>query len=762
MQKGADFTVIGKREPRVEGVLKATGQAMYAGDLVFPGMLYGRILRSPYPHARILNIDTGRAAGLRGVKAVITGKDTPGIRYGVRVDLPRSWDEYPLAMDKVRYIGDEVAAVAAISEDIAEEALDLIDVEYEELPAVFDPEKAMEPQAPRIHDYAENNICMERALNFGDVERAFKESYLIREETFTTQAVNHVCLETHAAVGLADSSGKITIWASTVGPWVLRYWLAHALGIRESMIRVIKPHVGGSFGSKAELFPLEFCVALLSKKTGKPVKIVHTREEEFATRKRHPARIHLKMGVEKDGTLKAVDCSYILDTGAYSGTGTIVLQLSSIAVSSGPYRIPNVSYRSRLVYTNNCTAGAMRGLGAVQTNFAMDSLLDCVAHDLGMDPMEIRLKNARQPGEVTGDQCRITSCGLTECIETTKEMSGWQRREEGLPPYEGTGMACGSYYSGVAWPFNASAAFVQVHQDGGVSLLTGASDAGQGSDTVLCQIVAEELGVRLEDIRITSADTELTPPDPGTYSSRVTFLAGNAVKRAAADARKQILELVAEKLEANPEDLEAKDRRIHVKGDPDRGMSFVDAVQYCLYSDNKTLILGRGFYTPPTFLGGGNLSPAYSFGSQVAKVIVDRETGRIRCVKAMDAHDCGRALNPMAVEGQLEGSVSGGEGQALYEDYHMDQGLMLNPSLLEYKIPTSLEVPEMEAVLVETVDPEGPFGAKEAGEGPQVSPVPAIANAIFNATGVRIKDLPITPHRLLEAMEKTAGKNGIQ
>lgn len=753
-----DFSVVGKRLPRVEGVIKATGEAKYTADLTFPGMLFGKILRSPYAHAKILNIDVSRAKKLSGVRAIITGKDTLGISYGVRQDLPETLDELPLAMDKVRFIGDEVAAVAAVDEDIAEEVLDLIEVEYEELPAVFDPEEAMEPGAPKIHDHADYNISMERFLNYGDVEKAFKESYHIREDTFTTQAVNHAPLETHGAVALVDHSGKITLWASTVGPWVLRYPLAKTLGVPESKVRVIKPHVGGSFGSKAELFPLEFCAALLAKKTGKPVKIVHTREEEFyCTRRRHPMRFNLKTGVKKDGTVLAVDCYYVIDNGAYNAVGPIVLQISHAMLSGGPYRILNVRNKGLLVYTNNPIGGAMRGLGAVQMRFAMDSQMDMIADDLGMDQVEFRLKNALKPGEITPNQFEITSCGLTECIEKAKESSGWKGAGRTFPPYHGIGIACSTYLTGAPWPFNASAAFIQLQADGGVSLLSGASDAGQGSDSVLCQIVAEELGVELEDIRITSGDTELTPPDPGTYSSRVTFLAGNAVKRAAADARRQLFEVVAEKLEANVEDLEARHRRIYVKGSPERGMTFAEAVQLSLYL-KKTPLLGRGFYTPPTFLGGTNLSPTYSFGANISEVKVDSGTGEIRFLKSTDAHDCGFAINPMAVEGQLEGSIAGGEGQALYEECIMEKGKMLNPSFLEYKIPTALEVPQTKTIIVETIDPEGPFGAKEAGEGVQVSPAPSIANAIFNATGVRIKDLPITPAKMLKGLEEKMGR----
>ena len=747
------FSQIGKRLPRIEGVVKATGEAKYTTDLSFPGMLIGKILRSPYAHARIGNIDTSRAQKVPGVRAIITGKDTLGISYGVRQDLPETLDELPLATDRVRYVGNEVAAIAADDEDIAEEALDLIDVEYEELPAVFDPVEAMEPGAPKIHNHAPNNISMEYFLDHGDVKKAFEESYHIREDEFTTQAVTHACLEPHGAVALVDHTGKVTLWSSTVGPWCVRFPLAKTLGLPESKVRVIKPYVGGSFGSKAELFPHEYCASLLAQKTAKPVKIIYTREEEFSfTRRRHPMRIKLKTGVKKDGTVLGVDCYYVIDNGAYNSVGPIVLQISHNMLSGGPYRIPNVRNKGLLVYTNNPIGGAMRGLGAVQMRYAMDSQMDMLAHDIGMDQVDFRRINGLEPGEITPNGFEITSCALNECIDKAEESSGWKEAIGTLSPYHGMGIACSTYISGAPWPFNASAAFIHLHADGGVTVLSGASDCGQGSDSTMCQIVAEELGVEFEDIRITSGDTELTPPDPGTYSSRVTLLAGNAVKRAAGDAKRQLLAVVGDKLEANVEDLEARHRRIYVKGSPERGMSVAEAVQLSLYL-NKTPILGRGFYAAPTVLGGTNLSAAYSFGATIAEVEVDSDTGKVRFLQSTDAHDCGRAINPMSVEGQIDGSVAGGEGQALYEECVMENGLMLNPSFLEYKIPTALEVPRSNAIIVEPVDHEGPYGAKEAGEGVQVSPAPAIANAVYKATGRRIKDLPITPDKVLKALE---------
>jgi 4-hydroxybenzoyl-CoA reductase alpha subunit len=760
-EKGmVEYSLIGKRLPKVDGVAQATGEAKYTGDIVLPRMLFGKILRSPYPHALILNIDTGKATKLFGVKAVMTGKDIKRIKVGIVPTHPETMDEYPLAVDKVRYIGDPIAAVAAIDEEIAEEALDLIKVEYEELPAVFNPEEAMKPGAPIIHEYAKQNIGFKIPMEFGDVEKGFRDSYYVREDRFTTQAVQHCQLEPHTAVSSFDSSGKLTIWDSTQTPWRLQKLLARTLEIPEDKVRVIKPYVGGGFGGKNELFASNFCSAFLSRKTKRPVKVEYSREEVFsATRQRHPTIIDLKTGVKKDGTLLASQCREIADGGAYHSSSPAMLGLAG-AMFIATYKIPNVKFNGYIVYTNKSIRGALRGHGAPQMRFAFDSQLDMIAEELGIDPVDIRLKNAFQPGDVAANKFEIGGYGMTECIKKAAE---WRNKKGSLPKNRGIGMSGTAFVCGAPWPFNVSGATVRVQENGAVTLITGASDIGQGSNSVLCQIAAEELGVGIEDIRITSADTELAPPDPGTFSSRVTTLAGNAVRLAAQDAKKQLFEVAAEKLEANINDLEAKNRQIYVKGSPEKGIRIADVVQGALHAEDAKLILGKGFYSPKIALadiqlmetGGGNLSSSYSAGCQIAEVEVDPDTGMVEVTDFFGAHDIGRALNPSAAEGQYEGGIQMGLGYALSEELVYNQrGLILNPSFLDYGLLTAMDMPKIEISLVETVDTKGPYGAKEAGEGSAIPTAAAIANAIYNAVGVRIKDLPITPEKILEALQQ--------
>lgn len=758
-----DYSVIGKSLPRVDAVVKATGDAKFTVDMVLPRTLYGKILRSPYPHARILNIDTSKAKSLGGVKAVITGKDTLGIKYGTIDVPPYPADKNPLVTDKVRYIGDEVAAVAAIDEDIAEEALDLIDVEYEELPPVFDPEEAMKPGAPKIHD--SGNICAKISWDFGDVEKGFKEADLIREDRFETGPIAHCAMEPHAALASFDSSGKLTVWSSTQTPYMRRSHLAKTLGMRESKIRVLYTHVGGGFGGKTVLCEPDFQAALLSRLTGCPVKIVYTREEVFTcTMQRHPMVLHLKTGVKKDGTLIATQCKNIADGGAYAATGPIVMYLAGAFLVT-VYRLANVSYEGYRVYTNKPIRGPQRGHGAVQPRFAFDSQLDMIAEELGMDPMEIRLKNAVRSGDITPNRFKVRGCGLTETIEKSSEMAGWKKKRGKMPGNRGIGMCCGTFVSGMLIPpHTSSAAFIKVHEDGGVTLMTGIPEIGQGSDTITSQIVADELGIALEDVQVVSGDTEITPPHAGSYSSRGTLWAGKAVKAAAFDAKQQLFKVVAQELEANPEDLEARDRRIYVKGSPEKGISFKDAVLASYMSKEGNPILGRGFYRPDIDLvnfetGEGNLSPDYSFGTQIAEVEVDKETGQVKLLKMIAAHDAGVVINPMAIEGQTEGSVSMGQGQVLYEDVIVEEGRVLNPSFLNYGLPTSMETADIKSIMVESGDLDDSFAPKEAGEGMQITTPAAIANAVYDAVGVRIKELPITPEKILKALaEKERGR----
>ncbi len=741
----------------IDSVTKATGQAKFTADLSLPGMLIGKLLRSPHPHARILNIDVSSAQKLTAVRAVVTGKDTAGKTYGSGAAF---CDEQALAVDKVRFVGDEVAAVAAVDEDSALEALSLIKVDYEPLPAVFDPEEAMKPGAPSIHQ-VENNVSLNCNFNYGQVDEAFSLSERVFEDEFNTQGVAHCPLETRAALASADSSGKVTIWTSTQGPNYVRRDLAITLDIPLGQVRVIKPFVGGGFGGKREMLALEFCAALLSKKTSRPVKIAYHREEEFsATRRRHPMTLYIRTGMKKDGTILAKDCRVVADGGAYNGRGPQIVA-AGVSWLNLVYRFQNCRYQGFHVYTNKEPASSMRGFGNTQVRFADDCQMEKIATELGIDPVELRLKNARQAGDVSPQGARVTSCGLSECLRQVAQHSQFKSKWGKLPRYRGIGAACAAYVSGSKqfFPHDSSSAFVQLIEDGTVCLLTGASDIGQGSNTVLAQIAAEELGIGLNDMTVISADTDVTPLDLGSYASRVTFIAGNAVKAAAADAKKQLLEVAAEKLEASPQDLEIKDHRIYVKGSPDKGISFKEMVRASLYSERGMPILGRGYYNPPSEFpdfktGIGNRSPTYSFGAQVAEVEVNPETGQVKVIRITAAQDCGFALNPMSVEGQIEGSLQMGLGQAFYEDLKYDKGDLLTPSFIEYRMATALDMPEIQCYLVESIDPEGPFGAKGISEMPQVPTSPAIVNAIYNAIGVQIKNLPVTPEKILAALEK--------
>src|SRR3990170_2102254 len=724
------YSVVGKSLPRVDAAVKATGEAKYTADMPHSGMLHGKILRSPYPHARILKIDATKAERLLGVKAVITGKDITDIPHGIIRAAPAPpWfrDKFALAKEKVRYIGDEVAAVAAIDEDIAEEALDLIKVEYEELPSVFDPLEAMKPDALKVHDHAEKNISAQVSFHLGDVEKGFQESDLIMEEHFETQYVCHAPLETHAVVADFSQSGDVTLWMSTQVPFYDQIVIAETLGMPLSKVRVIKPHVGGGFGGKADTHSLFPIAALLSKKAGRPVKIVHTREEEIVcTSRRHPAIVDQRIGVKKDG---------------------------------------------KRAYTNKPYCGAQRGHGALQARFVVESMLDMIAEKLGLDPLEIRKKNGLKAGDITPSKFIIRSSGHIESIERASDEIGWKDKWRKLPKGKGVGIASNFFCSGAGFSFfidnppSHSGVNIEAKEDGGFTLFTGTSDIGQGSSTILAQIAAEEIGVGLDQIRVIAADTAITPIDFGSYSSRVTLFAGNAAKMAASRMRQILLEAAAERLEANIEDLEARGNRIYVKGSPEKGISVSQAIK-AYFKEKKEPLSAKGHYNPPIDVGElsrfdkgeVNLSPTFSFGAHAAEVEVDKETGMVKVHKVTAAHDCGFAINPMSVEGQIEGSVSMTFGQALFEEFKMEKGWSMNPSFLEYKLPTAADMPQVKSLIVESQDPEGPFGAKEASEGTNIPTIPAIANAIYDAIGVRIKDLPITPEKILKALEEKGGR----
>jgi 4-hydroxybenzoyl-CoA reductase alpha subunit len=760
---GRDFQWVGKRVPRIDGVAKVTGEALYAADLTLPGMLVGKILRSPHAHARVLRVDTAAAEAIPGVKAVVTGSDAP-VRYGT---LPVSQDEYPLAVDKVRFVGDEVAAVAAVDEATAVRALDAIAVEYEVLPAILDPREAVTRDDVKIHDEArETNIERKVALSFGDVEGGFAAADHVREDAFFKDAASHAPIEPHAAVA-HFRDGKLTLWTATQIPHYVHRALSHVLGLPMDRIRVIKPALGGGFGGKGEPFPLEFAASLLAMKTGKPVKITHTREEVFLThRGRHPMHMTLRTGVRRDGTITAVHFTSLLDGGAYGSFGIVTLYYSGQLLTA-PYKVPAYQFEGSRVYTNKPACGAQRGHGGVQPRFAFEVHLDRIAADLGLDPLEIRLRNAVEPNSTTVNELRITSCGFRDCLEKASARIGWGEKRGKLVRGRGVGLAGGFYISGAAHPiyFNPmphSNVQISADRDGSVTVFSGAADIGQGSDTMLALVAAETLGIELGSVRVVSADTETTPVDLGSYSSRVTFMAGNACKAAAEEVRRKVLAAAAEKLEAGIDDLDIRQGTVFRVGDPEPSLPFAEAT--ALAEARGGPVTGAGGYTPPKL--GGNYrgagvgpSPSFSFGAHAAEVEVDEETGEVRVVRIAAAHDLGVALNPPMAEGQVEGATIMGVGEALLERHAFLKGrLHERPSLLEYKVPTALDAPEVESILVESVDPEGPFGAKEVGEGSLHPSIPAVVNAIYDAVGVWLHEVPITPEAVLAALRKGGAK----
>jgi 4-hydroxybenzoyl-CoA reductase alpha subunit len=753
-----EFVTIGKNVTRTYVRDKAIGAAIYTDDIKLPGMLHGGILRSPYAHARILNIDTSKARSLQGVKCVITSEDMPKIKFGNWRLFQETQDEYALAVDKVRFIGDEVAAVAAVDRDTAEEALDLIEVEYEELPAAFNIDESMAQGAPILHDLYPNNNSIQREVKHGDVKKAFEESDYVREDTFNVHAVSAAYMEPCSSVAQCEYDGKITLWTSTQTPYIVQCLLAATLGMRENDVRVIKPHVGGGFGGKMELRKWDICAAFMAKKTGRPVKFTLTREEELATgRRRHPMRIYSKIGFKKDGTLTGKDLKILLDGGAYNAMGpTATFLCGNYGLML--YRYPCYSFHGQHIYTNKPPASAIRGFGAPQSYFSTESQMNMAAEDLGIDPLDLRLKNAVREGDVIPELSKIGSCGFAECLERVAKSSNFREKRKNPKKGRGVGIGCYSFVSGgvfnwfnTQYPF--SAAEVRAFEDGTVHLLTMASDIGQGSDTVLPQILAEELGLKMEDIRITSADTAVTPQaDLGSWGSRVTLMAGNAVVDAARKIKEKLFGAVTAHFEFNVvHELECKDGMVRSVEKPDKGLPFGEAVALAQKFQRGEPLVVRGSYTPR---GKGLVTPAFSFGAQVAEVEVDKDTGIVEVKKMYTAHDCGTVLHPQSVEGQLAGSMHMGLGYALSEQFVVEEGKTLNTTFLDYKVPTALDMPESESVCVETYEKEGPLGAKEAGEGLVSPTAPAIADAVYDATGYRCKDLPLTPENILKGNKK--------
>lgn len=763
----AEFSVIGERLPRVDAREKVTGEAKYAADYSLPNMLWCKLLRSPYPHARILSIDTSKAERLPGVKAVVTAKDFGGWTWGW---MPATRDEPPLAVDKVHYMAEAVAGVAAIDEDTAEEACQLIRVDYEELPGVFQPEEAMRESAPKVHDYVKNNISVEYHWNFGDVEKAFAESYIVREDRFRTSRATHGYLEPPAILAYYDTTGYITVWASKQSPYFHYRHLAACFKLPLSKVRVIQPFIGGGFGgTKNDSLAGDFCAVLLSKITGKPVKYVESMEEDLVTsRRRHSMIVYSKMGAKKDGTLTAIHHQVVADGGGYTAVGPLSLYLAGFATTL-PYRLPNFKYDAYRVFTNNPIGAAMRGHGITHTRFAAEIQMGMIAEELGIDPVEVRMRNAidnPKPGTIyeTINKVTLKTCGLKEAIQKVTEDPIWRDRNK-TPRKEGSiswgvGLSGTSYLGGARqMGHQACAAIVRVCEDGTVNLITGATDCGQGSDTVLCMIAAEELGIKLEDVNIKRVDTAYTPVDPGSYGSRVTILAGQATQKAAREAKRQLLEAAAKTWQVKLEDVEIRERKAFITSDPERSMPFDKLARIACYSGTGAVILGTGYsgygLEPLDLTNGiGNGGTSYSFTAQSARVGVDMETGKITVTDFTIASDCGRLLSPIQAEGQIEGASVQGMGQTIYEDFIMDRGKTLNPTLLDYKMPHSTDIPNIKLIDIVTNDPDGPFGAKETSEGSIVSTPPAVVSAIHDATGIWFKELPITPEKVIKALKE--------
>jgi 4-hydroxybenzoyl-CoA reductase alpha subunit len=753
------FSVVGQSLPKIDAWAKVIGETKYADDMVLPRMAHGKLLRSPHPHARITRIDTTRATSLPGVYAIITGRDLPRVKFGI---LPVSQDEEALCVDKVRMVGDAVAAVAAVDEETAERATELIEVEYQPLRALMSIEESLAHPEVRIHEYGDGpNVHKAVALQFGDVEGAFRTADLVREDVFFFEGNTHLPMEQHAAVAHFGPDEKLTLWSSTQTPHYVHRLLAKILDMPAAHIRVIAAPVGGGFGGKLDPFAHEIAACKLSQLTGRPVKIALTREEVFYVhRGRHPVLMWIKTGFTGDGAITGMHFRSWLDGGAYGSYG-VASTFYTGALQTVTYKIPAYKFEGARVFTNKPPCGPKRGHGTPQPRFAMECQIDKAAAQLGLDPADMRRRNLAEPYTKTANHLTVTTIGLGECIDRVVEASGWRSKVGQLPRGKGIGIACSSYLTGaglaVYWnDMPHSGVVVRADRSGLVAVLCGATDIGQGSDSVLAYLVAEVLGIDPKDIRVHPADTDLTPVDLGSYSSRVTLMAGNAAIQAAERLREKIFTAVAKKLEVAPERLGAGDRRVFVADDPERGVAFADAV--ALAESMFGVLAVPGSYAPPRragkYKGGGvGPSPCYSYSACVVEVDVDVETGQVTPTEIWIAHDVGRALNPLLVEGQVEGSVYMGLGEVLMEEQVFRKGVHKIPSLLEYKSPTTLETPEIHTILVQGDDPEGPFGAKEAGQGPLLPVIPAVANAVYDAVAVRIDEIPISPDKVLKALE---------
>ncbi len=756
-----DYRLIGGRIPYVEGPLKVTGRAEYTDDLSRPNQLVGRLLRSPWPHARLRSIDVRAARELPGVYAVLTGEKYP-TPFGV---LPITHDETAIAVGKARYIGDIIAAVAAQDERTAERALALIRVDIEPLPDYADPRDGVGKVAEPIHARGLNgsNIQKEVVQHFGDVDAAFARAAHTVRVKGTFAGVTHAFTEPMATIAEATPDGRLTVWSATQVPHYLHRALSEVLGIPMHRIRVIKPEVGGGFGGKSDPLPHEIVCAALAIETGRPVKILFDREDVFYTNHgRHPTQNDIRIAVDADGRILAYDIDATIDGGAWSSFGTVTTYYNGV-LSMGPYRVPNFRYHGRRVYTTKPPNGAMRAHGGTNLRYSVEVGLDRLAEATGIDPFDLRDRNALPPNSTTVNQFRITSTSFRACLAAARTRSGWDEKFRRLPYGKGIGLGCGFYISGSNSPIHftpvmpQSTVHLKVDMDGGIAVHSMQADIGQGSNTLLAVIVAEVLGVDLARVHVQRVDSDVSPVDLGSYSSRVTFMMGNAAREAAQQLLGQLLRAAAALTGRPVDDLAVGRERYWSRTDPSVGVSFEEALRKAM--EESGALVASGAYRSPK-LGGSfkgaraGTAPAYSFAAYVAEVDVDVETGVYGVSRVWAAFDCGRALNRLAVEGQIEGSIHMGLGQVMGETMSYRGTRLMNPSLLDYKIPMPQQMPKVEILLVGDDDPEGPFGAKEAGEGPLIATLPAVGNALYDAIGVRFTDLPITPDKVLKGIDQ--------
>ncbi|MDQ6892797.1 MAG: molybdopterin-dependent oxidoreductase [Acidobacteriota bacterium] len=758
----AKTRVVGRPYPKVDAAAKVTGQTRFADDLFLPRMLQCKLLRSRRAHAKLVRVDASKALAMPGVLAVATGRDLP-ITFGI---LPVSQDEHALCLDRVRFVGDPIAAVAAVDEDAANDALAAIEVEYEDLPTIGSIEEAVATHEPRIHDYGDrDNFHKLVSMEFGELDEGFARADVVRDDLFFYEGNTHLPLEQHAAVADFGPDGKLTLWSATQTPHYVHRALAKVLEMPPARIRVIATPNGGGFGGKSDPFNHEIVVAHLSRLTKRPVKICLTREEVFyCHRGRHPTLMRVRTGVTKDGAITAMHFQTALDGGGYGSYGVASTYYTG-ALQTVTYKVPAYRFDGARVFTNKPPCGPKRGHGTPQPRFALEVQLDKIAVDLGLDPADMRLAHLQPPHSLTANFLRVGSMGLGPCIEKVVAASRWRERRGKLPPGRGLGIACSSYICGAGLPiyWNSmpqSGVQLKLDRSGGVAVFCGSTDIGQGSDSILAYIVAEVLGIDPFDIRVVTADTDLTPVDLGSYSSRVTLMTGNAALQAAERARELLVAAVSEKLGVPGTRIAFAEGRVFDVEAPENGFAFADTVAL---AESKFGTLGTvGSYTPPPSAGryrgaGVGPSPAYSYSAAVVETAVDAETGIYTVEKVWIAHDVGKCINPVLVVGQVEGSVYMGLGEAMMEEMAYRSGVNGNvvhkfPSMLEYKSPTTMEMPEVVTFLVEDPDPNGPFGAKEVGQGPLLPIPPAVANAVFDAVGVRVDEVPVTPEKIRKAL----------